>query len=179
MVVSALLRRLVVAALAAAGLAISLGPACATPPQSPAAQPGAVSPASPPVDPSTGALATALARSILIAVHQANVTGNYTVLRDLGAPGFRDRNSAADLAEVFAPIRKARIDLSLAASVPPEINTLKLDGQGVLYISGTLKIPGPLVRFEMLFQPTDGAWRLLGVSLVPVAANARPASAPK
>jgi len=42
-----------------------------------------------------------LIRSALIALDQANKTGNYTVMRDLGAPGFQV-NSAARLAEIFA-----------------------------------------------------------------------------
>ena len=37
-----------------------------------------------------------LIRSALLALDQANKTGNYTVLRDLGAPGFQT-NSAARL----------------------------------------------------------------------------------
>ena len=35
-----------------------------------------------------------LVRSAILALDQANKTGNYTVLRDLGAPGFQT-NSAA------------------------------------------------------------------------------------
>jgi hypothetical protein len=38
-----------------------------------------------------------LVRSALIALQQANETGNYTVLRDLGAPGFEEANTAARL----------------------------------------------------------------------------------
>ena len=42
-----------------------------------------------------------LVRSTILALDQANKTGNYTVLRDLGAPGFQV-NTAAKLAEIFA-----------------------------------------------------------------------------
>jgi hypothetical protein len=42
-----------------------------------------------------------LIRSTVLALDQANKTGNYTVLRDLGAPGF-PANTAARLAEIFA-----------------------------------------------------------------------------
>lgn len=172
-------RRLGLALFAAALLSVPVqaawAQAAARPPASPASAPG-LAPA--PIDPATGALALALARSILIAVHQANVTGNYTVLRDLGAPAFHDRNTAADLAESFAPIRKARIDLSTAASTPPEITGLRLDSQGVLDLSGRLKTPTGPVRFEMLFQPVAGAWRLFGVSLAPETAPSPPPATP-
>ena len=40
-----------------------------------------------------------LVRSTLIALDQANKTGNYTVLRDLGAPAFQ-ANSAARLKQL-------------------------------------------------------------------------------
>jgi hypothetical protein len=41
-------------------------------------------------------------RSALLALDQANKTGNYTVLRELGAPGFQAANTAARLSEIFA-----------------------------------------------------------------------------
>ena len=44
----------------------------------------------------------------LIAVNHGNLTGNYTVLRDLGSDRFRQQNDAARLAAVFAePARPA------------------------------------------------------------------------
>src|SRR5262245_31888431 len=46
-----------------------------------------------------------LIRSTLLALDQANKTGNYTVLRDLGSPAFQV-NTAARLAEIFVPQRK-------------------------------------------------------------------------
>src|SRR3954466_1644296 len=52
-----------------------------------------------------------LIRSSLLALDQANKTGNYTVLRDLGAPGFQT-NTAARLAEIFAKQRNDNLDLS-------------------------------------------------------------------
>jgi hypothetical protein len=45
-----------------------------------------------------------LIRSALLALDQANKTGNYSVLRDLGSPQFQ-ANSAAQLAEIFAKQR--------------------------------------------------------------------------
>ena len=52
-----------------------------------------------------------LVRSTILALHHANITGNYTVLRDLGAPGFQSANTAARLAEVFADLRGRNFDL--------------------------------------------------------------------
>ena len=39
-----------------------------------------------------------LIRSTLLTLNDANRSGNYTVMHDLAAPGFREKNSAADLA---------------------------------------------------------------------------------
>jgi hypothetical protein len=60
-----------------------------------------------------------LIRSTLLALDQANKTGNYTVLRDLGSPGFHS-NTAARLAEIFAAQRKDNIDLSGTAVLDPQ-----------------------------------------------------------
>jgi hypothetical protein len=53
-----------------------------------------------------------LIRSSLLALDQANKTGNYTVLRDLGSPGFQAGNTAARLSEIFAQQRNEKLDLS-------------------------------------------------------------------
>src|SRR3954451_23191219 len=64
-----------------------------------------------------------LIRSTLIALDQGNKTGNYTVLRDLRAPGFQ-ANTAARLAEIFATQRKDNIDLSGVAVLDPQLSLL-------------------------------------------------------
>ena len=51
----------------------------------------------------------------LIAVHHANLTGNYSVLRELGAPAFQQNNDPAKLAQIFARVRQA--DRGLGRSV--------------------------------------------------------------
>src|SRR5882672_4896985 len=47
-----------------------------------------------------------LVRSTLLTLNDANHSGNYTVLHDLAAPDFQARNSAADLAQSFADLRR-------------------------------------------------------------------------
>src|SRR5262249_32830108 len=42
-----------------------------------------------------------LVRSTLLTLNDALQTGNFTVLRDVAAPGFREANSAARLSETF------------------------------------------------------------------------------
>ena len=53
-----------------------------------------------------------LIRSTILAVNQANQTGNYTVLRALASPRFQKGNSKAQLAKIFAGLRKRKLDLT-------------------------------------------------------------------
>ena len=61
-----------------------------------------------------------LIRSLLLALDQANKTGNCTVLRDLGAPGYQV-NTAARLAEIFAKQRNDNLDLAGVAVIEPRL----------------------------------------------------------
>jgi len=54
-------------------------------------------------------------RSTLLTLNDANHSGNYTVLHDLAAPDFQAKNSAADLAQSFADLRRRNFDLFAAA----------------------------------------------------------------
>lgn len=119
------------------------------------------------VRPQDAAQVLFLVRNTLIAVHQANVTGNYTVLRDLSAPDFRDRNTAADLARIFAKLRAQRVDLSAAAVLDPRISAARVTPQQQLQIAGSVATQPVPVRFELLFRPVAGAWRIEGISIAP------------
>lgn len=104
----------------------------------------------------------------MVALAQANEIGNYTVLRDIGAPGFRDRNSAADLARIFAPIRDAKIDLSVVTILDPNISNATLNAQKQLHITGKLETRPNPVAYELLFEVARGNWRIFGVSVTPI-----------
>jgi hypothetical protein len=116
-----------------------------------------------------------LIRSTILAVNQANQTGNYTVLRDLSSPDFQRANSAARLGAIFANLRGQGINLSPVILVPPA-----LDESATITPGGMLKLVGhfptkPLrINFQMLFQVVEGRWRLFGlaVNTVPAAAAA-------
>ena len=125
-----------------------------------------------------------LIRETLIALDQANKTGNYTVLRDLGAPGFQ-ANSAARLAEIFAQQRKDNIDLSGAAVIDPQLTLLpQIEANGMMHMAGFFPSVPTQVNFEMAFAPVDGRWRLFALSVsfgqaAPAAPQPPPAAAPK
>jgi hypothetical protein len=106
-----------------------------------------------------------LIRSTLLALHHANQTGNYTVLRDLGAPGFQT-NTAARLAEIFASQRAQNLDLSGVAVLEPQLTRLPQIVQGgLMHMAGFFPSVPLQVNFELLFAPVEGRWKLFGVSL--------------
>jgi hypothetical protein len=106
-----------------------------------------------------------LIRSTLLALDQANKTGNYTVLRDLGAPGFQ-ANTAARLAEIFAKQRGDKLDLSGVAVIDPQLSLLpQIEPNGLLHMAGFFPSVPSQVNFELLFAPIEGQWRVFGVSL--------------
>jgi hypothetical protein len=114
-----------------------------------------------------------LLRTTLIALHQANVTGNYTILRDLAAPTFQQRNTAADLALIFAQFRSQNIDLAPAALLQPQfIQAPVIDQGNMLRMSGTLSTKTVGVDFDLAFQAVSGSWRLFGISIRPAKAAA-------
>lgn len=106
-----------------------------------------------------------LIRSTLLAVDQANKTGNYTVLRDLGAPGFQV-NSAARLGEIFAKLRNDNLDLSGVAVIDPQLNLLpQIEANGLMHMAGFFPSVPSQVNFDLSFAPVNGQWRLFGVSV--------------
>jgi hypothetical protein len=106
-----------------------------------------------------------LIRSALIALDQGNKTGNYTVLRDLGAPGFQS-NTAARLAEIFATQRRDNIDLSGVVVLEPQLTLLpEIETNGMMRMAGFFPSVPTQVNFELVFAPVNGQWRLFGISV--------------
>ena len=104
----------------------------------------------------------------LIAVDHANRTGNYSVLRDLGAPGFRQANDAARLAAIFAKLRDPDIGLGRAVLYAPEYTQPpSIQESGMFRVSGVIPMRPEGVLFDMLFQHVDGEWRLFGIGIAP------------
>jgi hypothetical protein len=106
-----------------------------------------------------------LIRSTLLTLNDANRSGNYTVLRDLAAPGFRDKNSPADLARIFTDLRERHFDLFSAALIAPELSAPPHEEAGLLRLTGTFPTRPLQIRFDLLFQKIENQWRLFGISV--------------
>jgi hypothetical protein len=154
-------------ALAAALFAAAALPAVAAGPQppKPAPDPAPVAPAQavPANIDKTGVLI--LVRTAIIALDQANKTGNYSVLRDLGAPPFQV-NTPADLAAIFAPQRQQKLDLAGVSALEPQLTLLpQIEPNGMLHLAGFFPSVPQRVNFEFLYAPIDRQWRIFGISV--------------
>lgn len=119
-----------------------------------------------------------LLRATLLTLNDAVQTGNYTVLRDVAAPGFRDANSAARLAQIFANIAAQNLDLSAVSVIAPQLSEPpRIDPQNsMLHLKGYFPGQPVQIDFEILFQPVGGRWRLFGLSVQSTRASLSPAA---
>jgi hypothetical protein len=116
-------------------------------------------------------------RTTLIALNQANQTGNYSVLRDLAAPQFQLVNSNVQLADIFADIRRRNLDLSpIIFFTPKLIRPPTIQQDGILRMTGYFETKPDRVSFDMGFAQIDGQWRLAAL-IVEVKPPAKPAPA--
>ncbi len=116
-----------------------------------------------------------LVRGTLVALAQANETGNYGVLNDLAAPRLRQKVTSADLAQAFAPLRAARVNLMQTIVLDPKFDAApSIDANGLLHASGQFATPHP-VKFDLVFEPVDGVWRYIRLVVTP-AVPASPAA---
>src|SRR5262245_3026469 len=117
-----------------------------------------------------------LARATLLTLNDANRSGNYTVLRDLAAPDFQARNTAADLGQSFSDLRRRNFDLYGVALLAPQLTTVPaLDQSGLLHLVGHIPTRPQQIDFDLVFQVVDNQWRLYGISIAtPEAVPAQP-----
>jgi hypothetical protein len=120
-----------------------------------------------------------LLRGTLNTLNDALQTGNFTVLRDMGAPGFRDANTAARLSQSFSDLASKGVDLSVVSIVAPQLtDPPALDqAKGLLRLKGYFPSQPVQINFEMLYQAVGGRWRLFGLSVQPGASTPPPPSA--
>jgi hypothetical protein len=113
-----------------------------------------------------------LIRNTIVALHQANLTGNYSVLREIASPRFQEANGAARLSELFADLRSRNLDLGLIAAVNPRLHREPMiDKAGMLYLSGDFTAASGQVAFELVYEMIGSRWRLFGIGVKPTGKN--------
>lgn len=145
-------------ALLMAGTAHAASPASAAPAQPVVAAPPLAVPPAP--------VLLALLRGTLSAVNQANITGNYSVLRDLGAPSFREAYSTAVLAESFRSWRERKLDFAAILLLDAKLSRPPVVGpNGALRLTGYFPTAPLMVEFDLTFHPVAGNWRLAAIAV--------------
>jgi hypothetical protein len=104
----------------------------------------------------------------LAAVDHANLSGNYSVLRDLSSPSFQANNDAARLTQIFAGLRASGTDLSNALLLGPTWTAAPaIVTGGLLRLRGYFGLRPTAIAFELTYQWVGGRWRLFGVGINP------------
>jgi hypothetical protein len=120
-----------------------------------------------------------LIRTTLLSLNDAMRTGNYTVLRDVASPSFREANTAGRLYQIFADVAAKNIDLAAVAILGPQLQQApSIDQNKHLHISGYFAGNPIQLNFDLIFEPVNGQWRLFGLSVVPAPSASANASAP-
>jgi hypothetical protein len=107
-----------------------------------------------------------LVKNTLTAVNHANITGNYTVVRDLGCPTFREKHSAAQLSMIFQKLRDQKTDLSPILVLEPEFTLPpSINDAGQLQMAGFFATTPLQVQFRLAFQRVPGGWMIDEISI--------------
>ena len=107
-----------------------------------------------------------LIRKTLLTLNDANLTGNYTVLRDLSAPEFQKQFNAARLSETFADLRKRKLDLSPIVLFHPKLTRKpEFKGKNIIRLTGYIPTKPEQVNFDIFFQRNSNRWLLIGLSV--------------
>lgn len=107
-----------------------------------------------------------LIRTTLLTLNDANRSGNYSVLRDLAATSFQEKNSAADLAVIFTNLRQRKFDLFAAALTAPQLSAPpSLEEGNKLRLTGFFPTQPLRINFDLLFENAGGQWKLLAIAV--------------
>jgi len=104
-------------------------------------------------------------RSSVVALGHANTTNNYTVLNQMGSADFRKNNSPARLSQIFTPFRSNKIDLAPVVFLTPQLSQAPRIVDGRLQMVGFFPSRPMQVNFDLMFEPSEGVWKLFGLAV--------------
>jgi len=121
-------------------------------------------------------LVVLMMRASLIALDQANKTNNYTVLRALSGPGLQ-KQSPEELSKTFAVLRDKQIDLSPILVTKPRMTANPaILPNGYLHLAALFPTKPLSIACVVEMQPVAGFWKLAGININLVAAEAQPSA---
>lgn len=106
-----------------------------------------------------------LIRSIIMALGQANITDNYSVLNALGSQDFRIANPPQRLERIFAAFRSNKIDLSPTAYIAPQLTTQPRLENGRMRLIGFFGSAPMQVNFDLMFEPDQTTWKVFALNV--------------
>jgi len=106
-----------------------------------------------------------LVRQVLFALDLSNKSGNYTILREISAPGFAAANDAARLSQLFRNLRDKNADLSGVLVYEPQLTLMpEVTKEGLMRFAGYFPSASNQIKFEMIFAPVNGQWKIFGLA---------------
>lgn len=107
-----------------------------------------------------------LIKSILVTLNDAVASDNFAVLHAKISKPFRDQFPPEKLRTVFKDLveKHAVFDAIVASPVIPEEDA-RIDEKGVLRLKGRFDTTPKKVKYQLGFIPSDGQWKLSGVSI--------------
>lgn len=106
-----------------------------------------------------------LVREVLFALDLSNKSGNYTILREISAPGFAAANDAARLSQLFRNLREKNADLSGVLVYEPQLTLMpEITKDGLMRFAGYFPSASNQIKFEMIFAPVNGQWKIFGLA---------------
>ena len=107
----------------------------------------------------------ALVKEALITFNDANMTGNYDVMRLRTAKPFQDKFSSDDLHEMFKGFGEQDIDISTVAGMDLVEDAPSKVENGILTITGHFATNPLQVSYVLDFMVEDDDWALIGIDV--------------
>jgi hypothetical protein len=107
-----------------------------------------------------------LVKSILVTLNDAVAADNFAVFHARISKPFRDQFPPEKLRTIFKDlIEKHAVFDAVVASPIVSDEEAKIDEQGVLHLKGHFDTTPKKVKYQLGFIPSDGQWKLSGVSI--------------
>jgi hypothetical protein len=104
--------------------------------------------------------------STLLRFNDANLSGNYSVLRDRASRQFREQNSLSKVSGAFKVFRDLSINLEevITRDIQPDEDGETAHG-GILRLSGFMDLSQYRMKYELRYVNDRGEWKLLSINV--------------
>jgi hypothetical protein len=107
-----------------------------------------------------------LVKSILVSLNDAVASDNFAVFHARISKPFRDQFPPEKLRAIFKDLidKHAVFDAVVAKPIVPDEDA-RIDEKGVLRLKGHFETTPKQVKYQLGFIPSDGQWKLSGVTI--------------